>query len=449
MKHFFPLIVLVAIFYGLLLLPIDGAVDRGGVSTSFGFLMLSAFFVGKIAERFRLPKITGYIACGILFGPFVLRLVDTEMVSRLRFIDGFALTFIALAAGGELKLKGLRTRVKTISLTILLQILLIYVGTVLIVFLLGPAFNLTPGDNLLITFSVGIICASVLTARSPATVMAVISEMRATGPFTETVMAVTVAMDVVVIILFSLSIALSDLFIMPGASLSPQIAVILTIQIGGAIAIGTLLGVGLILYIKYINRDLPIILLLLALIVTNFAHFFSSLISETWELGFYLEPLLISITTGFVVENFSPEGDALLKTIDEHSLPLYVIFFALAGASIKLTVVATAWPVAVLFVIYRLFALWMGSNISGELTGDPKPMNRWMGISYMAQAGVSIGLAVKISEVSPEWGTAIASIILMVIAINQILGPIALKIALEKIGEVGKRSALGFRVEKR
>ncbi len=447
MRYFFPLIVVVVIFYGLFAFPIDGAIERGGVAVAFGFLMISAYFVGKIVERVKLPKITGYIACGILFGPHFLNFIDARTVSELRFIDGLALTFIALAAGGELKIRGLKERAKAITITIVLQIAAVFLGTIVLVFLLGPSFGLVPKDGFFITLSVGLICASVMSARSPSTMMAVISETRAEGPFTETVMGVTVVMDVVVLVLFSLSVAVSSLLIYSGSSLNSKLAFVLIFEIGGALAVGGLLGLGLILYIRYINKDLSIILLLLAILVTSTSHFISDLFGDNSGFAFYLNPLLICITTGFVVENFSPQGEELLKTIDESSLPLYVVFFALAGTSLNLGVLAKAWPMAILLVMYRLFALWMGSRITGSIVKDPVPMSRWMGVSYMAQAGVSIGLASEIAKNFPDWGIPLASIILSVVAINQLLGPVALKLALERVGEVGRREVKGKKIK--
>ena len=446
MRYLFPLIAVSVVFYGLTSLPIDGAMERGSVSVSIGFLMLSAYFMGKLAEKFSLPRISGYIITGILFGPSILGFVDNDTVSDMRFIDGLALTFIALAAGGELRIKELIPRLKVISLTIVFQVSLIFAGTTLLVYFLGPLFGIIPEGNIPIAITAGLITASVMTARSPSTMIAVISETRARGVFTETVMGVTVAIDVVVLILFTLSVALGELLMVPGTSIDPTTALVLTLEIGGAIAIGAVLGLGLILYIKYVNQDLAVILLILAVLVTTSAHFISEEVSRIWasalaskEFNFLLEPLLISMTTGFVVENFSPRGEKLLKTIDDSSLPLYVIFFALAGASLNLDTLLDAWPFALILLIYRLFALWGGAYASGKLSGELPVRNRWMGVSFMAQAGVSIGIAALIVEYFPEWGIPLASVILAVVAVNQIFGPIILKIALEKVGETGKR----------
>ncbi|MBN1574016.1 MAG: cation:proton antiporter [Deltaproteobacteria bacterium] len=439
MRYLFPLMAITVVFYGLVSLPFDGAMERGGVAISIGFLMLSSYFMGGIAEKAKLPRITGYLACGILFGPHLLGLVDSETVVEMRFIDGLALTFIALAAGGELKIPGLKERIKVIALNILFQVTAIFFGCVVILFFLGPIYGVIPPNNISIAVTAGLVTASVMASLSPSTMMAVISETRAAGPFTESIMGITVAMDVVVLILFTLSVTFGGLFVNPGGDLNSNIVFILVFEIVGNIGVGALLGIGLINYIKYVNRDLSVILLLFALLITSLAQFFSEYLTGIWGFNIVIEPLLIAITAGFVVENLSPKGDELLKTIDESSLPIYVIFFAVAGASLDLKIVSNVWALTLIIMGYRLFALFTGSLAAGRILKEPKIESRWMGISYTAQAGVSIGLAVKLGAIFPDWGVPVASLILSVVTLNQIVGPVFLKLALERVGETKKR----------
>ena len=58
-------------------------------------------------------------------------------------------------------------------------------------------------------FAIAILFGTIFVARSPSSAIAVINEMRASGPFTKTVMGVTVVKDVLVIILFAIFILLS------------------------------------------------------------------------------------------------------------------------------------------------------------------------------------------------------------------------------------------------
>ena len=61
-----------------------------------GFLLLAAFVAGELAREIRLPRITGYLVIGILFGPHILALLPRQIVSDFRLINDVALSVIAL-----------------------------------------------------------------------------------------------------------------------------------------------------------------------------------------------------------------------------------------------------------------------------------------------------------------------------------------------------------------
>ena len=43
-----------------------------------GFLLLASYLVGVIGERFKLPRITGYIIAGVVFGPSLVGFLSEE-----------------------------------------------------------------------------------------------------------------------------------------------------------------------------------------------------------------------------------------------------------------------------------------------------------------------------------------------------------------------------------
>ena len=138
------LALIVVILFMLLALfpPSDVAVfaDAGSTMT-FGFLLLAAYLIGDTLSRFKIPKITGYILAGIVFGPHAFEFVSSAAVRELKLIDDLALTFIALAAGGELRLEKLRQRWKSITLTVLFQTVIVCVGVAAFVLAARPLFH--------------------------------------------------------------------------------------------------------------------------------------------------------------------------------------------------------------------------------------------------------------------------------------------------------------------
>jgi Kef-type K+ transport system membrane component KefB len=134
---------------------------------TFGFMLLAAYLVGDVLSLFRLPKITGYIAAGILFGPYLLGLVSTDTVEDLKLIDDLALTFIALAAGGELRLQQLRERKRTIGFTVFFLTLLVSVGVALFTLTARPLLPYLDGKPTIHLLAVAALLGALAVARSP------------------------------------------------------------------------------------------------------------------------------------------------------------------------------------------------------------------------------------------------------------------------------------------
>ena len=83
-----------------------------------GLLLLSGHVAGHVLADLGLPRITGYLCVGLLMGPYVLGFLTLESVSDLGFLNELAVTFIALAAGAELRVEEIRDRLKVIGLVI-------------------------------------------------------------------------------------------------------------------------------------------------------------------------------------------------------------------------------------------------------------------------------------------------------------------------------------------
>ncbi|MCD4674911.1 MAG: cation:proton antiporter [Desulfobacula sp.] len=71
--------------------------------------------IGNTLVKTGLPLISGFLLTGIIAGPYVLDLIPVEATLNLGFVDEISLGFIAFAAGSELYLKELKTRLKTIA----------------------------------------------------------------------------------------------------------------------------------------------------------------------------------------------------------------------------------------------------------------------------------------------------------------------------------------------
>ncbi|MDC1331456.1 hypothetical protein N8287_01125, partial [bacterium] len=86
-----------------------------------------------------------------------------------------------------------------------------------------------------------------------------------------------------------------------------------------------------------------------------------------------------------------------------------------------------------------LIALIFGSVGGGLIAGDPiKHISiGWM--SYITQAGVTLGLATVVSNQFPEWGPVFSTAVLALILINQFVGPPLFKWAIYQVNEARTR----------
>ena len=72
--------------------------------------------VGRIFAAARLPKLTGYIAAGVVVGPSVIGFLDATVLDNLQIVNGVAVSLIALTAGTELRIDRVRPLARTIGL---------------------------------------------------------------------------------------------------------------------------------------------------------------------------------------------------------------------------------------------------------------------------------------------------------------------------------------------
>ncbi|RMG50289.1 MAG: cation:proton antiporter [Acidobacteria bacterium] len=388
---------------------------------SLGFILLAAYVAGGFFARFKLPKISGYIVTGIVCGPYVINLLSKGVVSDLRVLDDLALGLIALTAGGELKLTALRRDLKSVLYIIGFLVIVVFAGVTACVLAARPLLPFL-SESPLTTIAVALCFGITAVATSPASTIAIITETRASGIVTERVLSITVIKDVLVVIAFAFILSIAK-----HLSLEPTIgqSAVTTVftEVAASLLMGVVLGVLTVLYIRYINAEMLLFIIGLVFAGTAFAHWLE------------LEAILMFMVAGFVVENFSSHGQELIETIERASLPVYVVFFAIAGAGINLPVLRQTLLIASILVAVRLLTTYLGTFLGSALAGDPPQVRRYAWMGFITQAGVSLGLATIVEQTFPTWGPHFKTLIVATIAMNLIIGPIAFKVALDRSGE--------------
>ncbi|HEU4800825.1 MAG TPA: cation:proton antiporter [Gemmatimonadales bacterium] len=405
----------------------------GGAGRSllvFGFLILAAYSVGELAKQLHLPKIVGYLAAGVVFGPNALNVVRAEAVTNLAPVSDLAIALIAFLAGAELEWGELRRRGLALLRLTGAELAVTFVAIFCVLVLLREWVPFLAGLNWTTVLTFSALFASIAIVHSPAVTMALLTETGARGPLARTTLGVVLLADVVVVIVFSSVLTLARVLV-PSGTGGVGTVVSIAWEIGGAIPIGAALGVVVAAYLRFVRAEL----FLFAILVTFFGLEISRLL--------HVETLLMLIVTGFVAETLAPGnmGEALRRAMERSAAPVFVVFFALAGAKIDVSLLLQVWPLVIPIALARVAGIWGGTRLGARWARIPPEEGRlvWMGL--VSQAGVAIGLVTVAGNAYPAAGGDMRTMLLSVIAVNETVGAILFRRALLKAGEVNGTNA--------
>lgn len=408
-----------------------------------GFLIvaIAANEIAKVFQKIKFPLITGLIITGIIAGSSVLNFITPEAIQDLNFLNEMALSVIAFSAGSELYLNDLRSRINSIKWMTIGQLVITFVMSSVVIYIVADYIPFMADMPPTHKVGVAILFATIFVARSPSSAIAVINEMRANGPFTKTVMGVTVIKDVLVIILFAICLSLAKALI-NDESTDILFFVILFFEILASFGLGYL--VGKILEFPFLTKAdtkmKGIAILIIGYSTYLFAFYVNAKSVELFHHEFILEPLLICIIGSFVLTNYSKHRIEFSEALEEISPIIYIIFFTLTGASLSIQTLMSVFGIALGLFFLRLITMFFGGIFGVYAANDFKKYALIAWMPYLTQAGVALGLATIISDVFPGWGQQFETIVIAIIVINQLVGPPLFKWALNYVKESHLRS---------
>lgn len=424
-------------------LTLDAAPQIGAVM-SVGLLMLGGWLSGKLFERMQLPGITGYLAFGILVGPFVLNLVAADQilpgvegaVAPLGFISDLAIALIALTAGGEIHLSWLKGRTRKVMTVLAMHVIILMAFVSTFVILCHNYVPFLADINILTLSVVGLLTGVVMVASSPAVTIAMINDYKADGPLSQMTLVVTVFKDLVLIILFAIVMAVSKGLLDEQASLSGAFLIGVAFELLGSLGVGVVLGLLMALYVEKVGTHLIFFVvgscLMIALLGEQTIHI------PGMDHGVHLEPLLTALAAGMLMQNVWPEkSEPLFESIEATSLPVYCLFFALEAARIDLRVLGGLWMFSLALVAARTCSIWLSVFVGMKLAGLREAWSQKLWLGMISQAGVSLALVGLIAEGFAEtpWALPMKETLIGAIFISQVLGPIGFRYALLSSGE--------------
>ena len=388
---------------------------------SAGLLLVVGYIFGQLAEKIKLPTITGYILAGVFIGSSGLKLIRHENMEILYILSEITLSFIAVIIGGEFSFYKLKLYGK--------NILILTISQMLLTFFLVSFGLLAIGFSNYIAFVLGAISA----ATAPAATVVIVEKLKARGKFVDYLYGIVALDDAGTVILFSIAFAISG-SMMGDAHVNISHSVIHAFK---EIIISILLGSvsGLIIHYVTIKKhnlnEIKIISLGIIFITTSIA------------ISLHLSPLIANMALGMLIINMNKKNARILFSFEPMTPPLYAIFFAIAGAELNISVFTD--PIILLagfvYIVFRFVGKYFGIFLSCASLKIDKKVRNYLGLSLLPQAGVAIGLMLfvqaspVIQQASPKIQSEIAqmtNIILMSVFVNEIIGPPLSKFAILK-----------------
>lgn len=401
-----------------------------GVSSAvimdLGLVLLFGIVFGRLAEKIKIPEVTGYLVGGLMLGP-ILGIIDVEILESFTVIGEVALGFIAYQIGNELwfgKLK--KSGIKTIIITIIQAVL----TTTIVIFALIPFVELP----------VALVLGAIAAATAPAPIMMIVKRYRTKGELTDTILPVVGLDDAVGVIMFGILLSFgvslagfneSASFL--GLMMEPLYELLISIFIGSII--GYITGIIIRKMDKNQNRyEKNLIVICISVLLTT-------------GVGLYFggSPILTPMIAGMFVTNLinKENYDFGEHTISSFIPPLMVAFFTIAGAQLQFSVLAKVGIVGVMYVIGRTIGKVFGTYIGAVVSKSSKVVRKYLGIGLLPQSGVAIGLAVSaynaFIHINSDYSDIIRNIVLASVLVFELFGPILVKTAFARANEVDKK----------
>jgi len=389
-----------------------------------GLMFVISQAAGNVAGRFNLPRMIGYIGAGILFGPYALGWYDEQLIEvELAIFRDIALAIIAFSIGGALQMQDvIRLRASLMWITVF-QTSLASIAVFLVMYSLLPFTNGGPTNYMLV---VAIILGAVSAATAPAAVLSLVDEYKAQGDFKASLLGIVALDDVIAIVFYSVALAIGTSILdrSNGAlfhMLGETSIVILT-----EIALGLILGFGVAKVLPFFSEYRSMLGTLLGIImaVTGFC------------LSLGLSPLLTCVMLGFMVTNvakheLADEATSIIQTVQ---MPVFGVFFFMAGAHLNLNLALSAMAMALALTLSRFAGKYAGTMLGGKIAGTDPRLTRNLGLALLPAAGVMVSLTLNARDVldgrMEMYGDLMVTIVIGATLINEILTPFVVRYAI-------------------
>ncbi len=384
-----------------------------------GAILLCGLAVGQVFVRvLRLPRITGFVAAGLVLGPGVLGLLDQAMLGELSIFVDISLGLILFDLGRRLDFRWFthdRWLLASSVAESLLSFLFVY-GT-LRFFSVAPVYSAT--------------AAAIAMATSPAVLIMIVHDQRAKGPLTERLLALTALNNVFAFLLIALLFGFVHLEYRADwlrATLHPLYL------IAGSTGLGFLAFLAARTLARWLGkREDSQFVMLLGLIVGTVGC----------AISFKLSVLLALLAFGVFAKNLDRDHDLMAVEFGPGGQFFLVMLFVITGAGLRPSELAVTGAVGAAFVLARLAGKLVGLGLFAPLSGISQKKALLLGVGMVPMSAIAVVMVQGASALYPEFGATLSSIVLSAVVILELVGPLATQWALRRAGETEPMTGVG------
>ena len=401
--------------------------------------LFAGLMMSRVTKKWNLPAVTAYLVAGILIGPFCLGMLgiegvgftSLESVESFKILSDVALGFIAFTMGNEFRLEALKKVGKQAVVIAIFQALVATAFVDIALFVL----HLIMPDKL--PLSAVLTLGAIATATAPAATLMVVKQYKAEGPLTRMLLPVVALDDMVGLIVFAVSFGIARALESGHVDMISVLADPI-IEVVASLGLGALIGLAFhwseqFFYSRSKRLSISVTFVFLSVALSQL-HFTIGPVT----VGF--STLLVCMAMGTVFCNLCDFSEELMERIDRWTGPLMVLFFVLSGSDLDFAVFAD-WAiilVGLVYILFRSLGKIIGAGISAGFTHCPPTIRKYLGITLLPQAGVSLGMSLTAMSLGAP-GTIIRNICLFAVLVYELIGPLLTKIALEKAGEIPEK----------
>ena len=382
---------------------------------SISLILIVGMSLGYICQKLKLPSLLGMLITGMILGPYVLNLLDPNILAISADLRKIALIIILTRAGLGLDLSALRKLGRPAFLMCFLPATFELIGIVL----LAPTLlDLSPLE--------AAIMGAVLAAVSPAVVVPRMVKLMDEGykDIPQLILAGASVDDVYVIVLFSTFISMIQ---GQGANIMSFVNIPISIILG--ILIGLLLGLLLSYFFKNIHiRDTSKVLIILSISLLLVVLEDSLTTSITFS-------SLISIM--FIGIGLKRNREIVAKRLSIKYGKLWVgaevFLFVLVGATVNINYLTHVGFKALLLIILALIFRMFGVFICLLKTKLNKKEKLFAMIAYTPKATVQAAIGGIPLSLGLACGDIVLTVAVLAIVLTAPLGAFAIDLSYKKL----------------